>query len=186
MREGFRASASTSVDTSFKLCDRITFGSPKLDPTTPQNLEENVDKVGRRAWKLYYLMKVERQSFCLEERDPKSGFSDSMADTTMLKEECKKCKLVKPLNSPMHCECTGLPDHEGNSFILDARQALETNPVGGLAEGIHDLVDRRGERQLTALLDHVQPEVGCLEPEMADNVMKVVGNLEKEAPSWWS
>ena len=72
----------------------------------------------------------------------------------------------------MHCECTGLPDHEGNSFILDARQALETNPVGGLAEGIHDLVDRRGERQLTALLDHVQPEVGCLEPEMADNVMK--------------
>lgn len=40
MREGFRASASTSVDTSFRLCDRITFGSPKLDPTTPQNLEE--------------------------------------------------------------------------------------------------------------------------------------------------
>ena len=57
----------------------------------------------------------------------------------------------------MHCECTGLPDHEGNSFVLDARQALEANPVGGLAEGIHDLVDRRREGQLTALLNHVQP-----------------------------
>ena len=42
MREGFTDSASTSVDTSFKLCDRITLGSPKLDPTTPQNLEEKV------------------------------------------------------------------------------------------------------------------------------------------------
>ena len=31
-----------------------------------------------------HLMKVERQSFCLEERDPKRGFSDSMADTTIL------------------------------------------------------------------------------------------------------
>lgn len=44
MREGFTDSASTSVDTSFKLCDRITLGSPKLDPTTPQNLEEKVAK----------------------------------------------------------------------------------------------------------------------------------------------
>ena len=45
MREGFTGSASTSVDTSFKLCDRITLGSPKLDPTTPQNLkEEDVGK----------------------------------------------------------------------------------------------------------------------------------------------
>lgn len=59
----------------------------------------------------------------------------------------------------MHCECTGLPDHEGNSFILDTRQALKANPVGGLAEGIHDLVDRGGEGQLTALFNHVQPEV---------------------------
>ena len=42
MREGFTDSASTSVDTSFKLCDRITLGSPKLDPTTPQNLEMKV------------------------------------------------------------------------------------------------------------------------------------------------
>ena len=122
MREGFAASASTNVDTSFKLCDRITLGSPKFDPTTPQNR-----------------MNVERQSFCLEEREPKSGFSDSIADTTMLKR--RMVKMVKLLfNSPMHCECTGLPDHEGNSFILDTRQALESNPVGGLAEGIHDLV----------------------------------------------
>lgn len=59
----------------------------------------------------------------------------------------------------MHCECTGLPDHEGNSFILDARQALKADPVGGLAEGIHDLVDGGGEGQFTALLHHVQPEV---------------------------
>ena len=121
MREGFAASASTNVETSFKLCDRITLGSPKLDPTTPQNR-----------------MNVERQSFCLEDREPKSGFSDSMADTTMLKKIVKLVKLL--LNSPMHCECTGLPDHERNSFILDTRQGLEANPVGGLAEGIHDLV----------------------------------------------
>ena len=41
-------------------------------------------------------MKVERQSFCLEERDPKSGFSDSIADTTMLiKEEWSKVQIDK-------------------------------------------------------------------------------------------
>ena len=60
----------------------------------------------------------------------------------------------------MHRECTGLPDHEGNSLILDARQALKANSVGGLAEGVHDLVDGGGEGKLTALLNHVQPEVG--------------------------
>ena len=59
----------------------------------------------------------------------------------------------------MHRECTGLPDHEGNSLILDARQALKANSVGGLAEGVHDLVDGGGEGQLTAFLNHVQPEV---------------------------
>ena len=72
----------------------------------------------------------------------------------------------------MHCESTGLPDHQGNSFVLDSRQAFQANPVRRLAECVHDLVDRRGEGQLTALLNHVQPEVTCLEPEMADNVMK--------------
>lgn len=47
-------------------------------------------------------MKVERQSFCLEERDPKSGFSDSMADTTMLKEGMLRYLVGSLLKPPTY------------------------------------------------------------------------------------
>ena len=50
-----------------------------------------------------------------------------------------------------------MPNHERDPLILDPRLTLETDSVGGLAEGVHDLVDGRVEGQLAAFLDHVEP-----------------------------
>ena len=81
---GLLSSVSSSVDSSFSPWLRITFGSPKLEPTTPQNLT-----------------KVVRQSLCLDDRFPKT--------------------------------------------------------VGGLAEGVHDLVEAGAEHELAAVIHQVQP-----------------------------
>ena len=81
--EGLAVSTSRIVERSFKLWLLITFGSPKFDPTTPQNL-----------------MNVDRQSFCLKDRDPNKVFSVSLAETTM---ECtvkaQECQTIKGILS---------------------------------------------------------------------------------------
>ena len=81
--EGLAVSTSRTVERSFKLWLLVTFGSPKFDPTNPQNL-----------------MNDDRHSFCLEDRDPNKAFSASLADTTM---ECtvnaQDCQTIKGILS---------------------------------------------------------------------------------------